>query len=106
MKCSAGYILVTEVCSHKPFGFIQTCVWMVLLKVVLWYLGSISSSMGNNCPLAVPLLSHSKSTNLRGVTRDLQVSRDRSGSVKNRLVVFHLQGGGFVVHHGHNLSQR
>lgn len=34
-------------------------------------MGSISSSMINNCPLAIPLLSQSKSNDLRGVTQDL-----------------------------------
>lgn len=67
-------------------------------------MGSISSFMGNSCPLAVPLLSHSKSTNLRGVTQDLQKSAETEGAVWK--TDWWCSACDFVVHHGHNLSQR
>lgn len=38
--------------------------------------------MGNNCPLAVLLLSHSKLTNFRGVTHELHKSAETAVAVR------------------------
>lgn len=44
-------------------------------------MGSVSSSMGSSCPLAIPLLSQSKSTDFKGVILDLHKSAEIPVSV-------------------------
>lgn len=108
MRCSAGNILPTELCSHNStFWFHPNLCIAGAVKGCALITGQHYILHGKQLPLSCPSFVPQQINWLEGGHSGFaKVSRDWRGSVKNRLGVFHLQGGGFVVHHGHNLSQR